>query len=442
MPRCGNCSALLAADNQAVHCGPCARRAVLGGGAPEKPDAFWRSPSLREAFRARHFGHVVLSYRLAHRPALSQATVGRWLDLTQSAVSRLERSPERVTDLRKLELWARALRVPEPHLWFRLSPLLEPVPPQDPAAPWDELLLRLARTEVGAATIEQLQVLTEELCCEYAWRDAGELLAEARRGLRGITSLLAGPCSLREHRELLVLAGWLALLVGCVEYDRGDPRRAEAGRRAALRIGREAGHGEIVAWAFEMAAWFALTRGRWAAVGEACAAGTAAAPHSSVAVQLSAQAAKAAARMGRREEVVRTLDEGHRLLGAHERPARPENHFVVDPGKWDFYAMDCFRVVGEDRRAAEHARELLRPDKAERAPMRAAEARLTLAVAAVRRGDLGEAERWTAAGLAAGRRSRESLRLVAGEVVREASRLFPGDPAARAVVGLVTDAFA
>ena len=61
--------------------------------------------------------------------------------------------------------------------------------------------------------------------------------------------------------EILVLAGWVALLVGCVEYDTGNRHPAETTRQAALSLGVEADHGEIIAWAHEMRAWMTLTTG-------------------------------------------------------------------------------------------------------------------------------------------------------------------------------------
>ncbi|HVK24291.1 MAG TPA: XRE family transcriptional regulator [Actinokineospora sp.] len=61
------------------------------------------------------------AYRYEHRPVLTQARVGRWLDLTQGQISRLERSADAMRDLHKLDRWARALRIPERHLWFRLT---------------------------------------------------------------------------------------------------------------------------------------------------------------------------------------------------------------------------------------------------------------------------------------------------------------------------------
>lgn len=58
-------------------------------------------------------------------------------------------------------------------------------------------------------------------------------------------------------------SGWLALLIGWVEYDMGDRAATESTRRAALPLAREADNSEITGWAHEMRAWFALTTGNY-----------------------------------------------------------------------------------------------------------------------------------------------------------------------------------
>ncbi|MBW1597743.1 hypothetical protein [Streptomyces sp. JJ38] len=50
--------------------------------------------------------------------------------------------------------------------------------------------------------------------------------------------------TLAQHREVLALSDWLALLVGCVEYDMGNRHGAESTRRAALSLATETGHGD------------------------------------------------------------------------------------------------------------------------------------------------------------------------------------------------------
>ncbi|MGV9238370.1 hypothetical protein [Streptomyces nigra] len=198
-----------------------------------------------------------------------------------------------------------------------------------------------------------------------------------------------------QHREVLALSGWLALLVGCVEYDTGDRHAAESTRQAALSLATEAGHAEVAGWAHEMRAWFALTTGDYRGVIAAARAGAETAADHGVAVQLAAQEAKAWARLGDRRQVEVTLDKGRRMLEGMPHPENLDNHFVVDPAKFDFYAMDCYRLVGEDKLARKLAEEVLRVgtdfDGTDRSPMRNAEARVTLGVTAAREGDLEQA---------------------------------------------------
>lgn len=284
------------------------------------------------------------------------------------------------------------------------------------------------------------------MCCEYSSRPADELRADAHRQLAGVQRLIQRSTSLTERRELLVLAGWLTLLIGCVNYDLGLARDAETARATAFRLGREAGHGEIVAWAFEMSAWFALTQGRLRTVPGYVEAGIRAAPHASVAIQLAGQAAKAHARMGNPSEVQGALDHAARLLHDHEHPSRPENHFVIDPTKWGCYAMDCYRIAGDDARAGENAREILRlsarPDGTDRSPLRASEARLTLAIVSLRDGDLDSATDWARTAFSAERRSVNSLCTVADELRHEARARYGNDPAISALNDVITSFYA
>jgi hypothetical protein len=184
-----------------------------------------------------------------------------------------------------------------------------------------------------------------------------------------------------------------------------------------------------------MAAWFALTSGRHREVLAAAGAGQATVGDHTAAVQLVAQEAKARARMGDARGVRTALERGRRLLDRHPPPARPEHHFVVDPDKWDFYAMDAYRLVGEDDLARHHAQEVLRlgtaADGTERAPMRMAEARLTLGAVTARAGELEHAVAVALGAFRAQRRSVPQLLMVAREVGDELRRR---DPRGRLVV--------
>lgn len=297
----------------------------------------------------------------------------------------------------------------------------------DPATA--ELVERLRLGDVSPHTIESLHATVEDLCCAYRWQDASALRAEGQRWLRKVGALLRRPVGLRARAELLTVAGWLALLIGCLEYDLGMRQPAEATRRAAAQLAAEAGNHEIGGWAWEMAAWFTLTQGCYRDVLTAAQAGQQLLGKHLAAVQLVAQEAKAWARIGDRNQVHRTLERGRWLLDRFPRPHRPEHHFQMDPDKWDFYAMDAYRLVGDDERARHHAEQVLilgtAPDGSECAPMRMAEARLTLSTVAARAGAWDDAVTIALTAFQARRRSLPSLLMVAGEVDRELQRRAP-----------------
>ena len=298
--------------------------------------------------------------------------------------------------------------------------------------PWEtaELLQRVQASDTSPATLERLHATIYELCCEYPTREAGRLRKEAQGWMREIVQLLHRPVGLAAHQELLVAAGWLALLAGCLEYDMGIRAGAEATRVAARQLGDEGGHPEIVGWAYEMAAWFALTQARHKGVLDAAQAGKGSAPGGSAAVQLLGQEAKAYARLGDVDAVREALGRGRSLLDSMPTPSRPDHHFIVDPDKWDFYAMDAYRIAGDDERAAHHARQVLvlggAPDQ-ERSPMRMAEARLTLAAVAAREGDLEQAVTTGISALGGQRKSLPSLLMVGGELDEELRERYPAE---------------
>ena len=298
-----------------------------------------------------------------------------------------------------------------------------------------ELVGRLTRSDLDPATLDGLRIMADRLCSEYPFLPAGQLLAEGRAWLRRMNSLQGQRVTLKQHRDMLVQAGWVTLLVGCVEYDTGNRQAAETTRQAALSLGVEADHGDIIAWAHEMRAWINLTGGDYHGVVAAAQAGTEVTPHSSVSVQLAAQEAKAWARIGDRRQTEVALDRGRRLLDAMPYPENLDHHFVVDPTKFDFYAMDCYRMLADDKMAENLANEVIAAstdfDGKERAPMRLAEARVTLGVVAARQGDLDEAVHQGERALNGQRRSLPSLLMVSRDLTRVLNDLYPAEPGTR-----------
>jgi tetratricopeptide (TPR) repeat protein len=209
----------------------------------------------------------------------------------------------------------------------------------------------------------------------------------------------------------------------------GSRRQAESTRRAALSLAEEAGDAAQMGWAYEMRAWYALTQGDYRGAITAAETGQQVAPNTTAAVQLAAQQAKGWARLGDRRQVEVALDRGRALLESLPYPEDLDNHFVVDPSKFDFYAMDCYRVVGENDLASVYAREVIRTstdmDGSLRKPMRAAEAKVTLAVAAARSGDLDTAVALGADALTGDRKSLPSLVLVSRELAQVLGERYP-----------------
>lgn len=290
-----------------------------------------------------------------------------------------------------------------------------------------ELVARLQRSTIDAATIRAVDLTVERLSSEYRYRPTNDLRAEGHDWLRRVSRLLDERLSYSQHGDVLGLAARLALLVGCVEYDAGDHGAAESTRLFALDLGTELDNRDIMGWAHEMSAWFALTSGDYHRVIAASQLGIDVAGPRSVSVQLAAQAAKAWARLGNDQQMEVALDQGRGILESIPRSSNPDDHFVIDPAKWHFYVMDAYRNVGKDSLAQVYAEEVLRIGTAEggdeRSPMRNAEARITLGVVAARAGDLDTATDFGLRALSNSRRSMPSLVMVASELAREFQRI-------------------
>ena len=296
-----------------------------------------------------------------------------------------------------------------------------------------DIVSRLQASDLDDATLDALRLTADRLCSEYPFLPSDQLLIEGKNWLRRLTNLQGQRLTLAQHREILVLAGWIALLIGCVEYDIGNRQAAETTRRAALSLGQEADYSTIIGWAHEMHAWMALTTGDYQGVVSAARSGTDAAPHQAVTVQLATQEAKAWARIGDRRQTEVALDRGRRLLESLPYPENLDNHFVVDPTKFDFYAMDCYRILAQDRMAETLADEVIRSgtdfDGTERAPMRIAEARITLGVVAARQGELELAVSHGQRALTGQRKSLPSLTMVGRDLTIVLKDRYPTEPA-------------
>jgi hypothetical protein len=144
------------------------------------------------------------------------------------------------------------------------------------------------------------------------------------------------------------------------------------------------------------------------------------------------------ARIGDRRQTEVALDRGRRLLDSMPYPENLDHHFVVDPTKFDFYAMDCYRMLADDKMAENLASEVIQAstdfDGKERAPMRLAEARITLGVVAARQGDLEGAIQQGERALNGQRKSLPSLLMVSRDLTRVLNDRYPDKSGTRGYI--------
>ncbi|WP_170301636.1 helix-turn-helix domain-containing protein [Saccharopolyspora hirsuta] len=207
---------------------------------------------MTEALRSRHFGQFLHAYRHEHRPALTQAEVGRWLHLTQAQVSRLERSASPPSDLAKLTAWATTLHVPERVLWFKLPESAPAKPRATTGFGWFSVRSRPPRSgSVGLPDpidVDSLRDMTttfrqldnrfggghaRAMVSTYLVEEVAPALHRSRTGAALQEFVVA-------VAELNQLAGWMA-------YDVGDTMNGRRHLHRALQLCQKAGDSALAA---------------------------------------------------------------------------------------------------------------------------------------------------------------------------------------------------
>jgi hypothetical protein len=241
---------------------------------------------------------VINAYRHEHRPVLTQAKVGRWLDLTQGQVSRVELSAQPTHDLNKLDQWARALHIPERYLWFQLSQQprrtysgsgvghnLEYEPGKKGQDVQRRQLLRAAAAGAASAGSSSFGWFSVQPASRSGTRAVGltdvQIIREMTQTFRRLDNrfgggharstltsylasdvlplLRAGRYSDDVRRDLFAAVAELNQLAGWMAYDVGDPDSGRRYLRQAMRqsqcIGDDALEGEILAGMSHQAAF-------------------------------------------------------------------------------------------------------------------------------------------------------------------------------------------
>ncbi len=332
------------------------------------------------------------------RARMTQRELAERAGVSVDLVGKLEQGARRSASLSSLGKIAAALGVDVAALVAR--PDAEPPAPRESQADVDQSMdavevARLAeRSDVGPGALDTVETIVERLCRDYSREPAPSLLPKVNDRLSRVIGLLGRHCRLDEHRRLLVAAGWLEALRATLQFDVRDRVAAEASRTVALRLGVQAEHPEITAWAVELAAWWALVDTHFRAAVDLSQQGQTVAPRrSSAMVQLAVQEARAWARIGGRREAMAALKRGAVALAALPTPEHPENHMVFDGGKLHFYGATVYAWLGMADEAEEHALEVIRQCGDGRFTTRLANSHVDLGLARAHRGEIdGAAE--------------------------------------------------
>jgi len=188
--------------------------------------------------------------------------------------------------------------------------------PPDAVVEAMELARRAEASDVGADALASIERAVERLRHAAADAPPGPLLPAVRAQRHYLGRLLDGRLTLGQRRRLLAAAGWLSVVLARLYFEAGDRDAAEASREAALRLARQAGNAELVAWVHEAGAWWALVDGRpREAIRLSRAGQDRAPPASAAAVQLALHEAQAWRQLGDPDEAAGALRQAALLRG-------------------------------------------------------------------------------------------------------------------------------
>lgn len=252
---------------------------------------------------------------------------------------------------------------------------------------------------VGSGTFDHLEAVVMNLGRSYSREPPASLFALAHTYRAQVARLIQGPHTLREGRELYVYAAWLSESLAWLAHDLGDPLTAEAYAIDSYEHADQAGHAELCTWAMDAMSSIHMYANRPDRAVFAALKGVMKAPNGHpLAVRLRAQAARAHARLGNRDDCTAMLQDADQLYG--RLPSRTPARFTVDTGTLAGYAMTAYSASSyiwlEDyeaaRKNAEAAIAVHEEAPAHSAsPSRKAIARIDLGIALAHLGDPDQA---------------------------------------------------
>ncbi|SNY85906.1 hypothetical protein SAMN04244553_3793 [Nocardia amikacinitolerans] len=257
---CSRCGSPLSGYNTGALCRSCeTSRSVLE--APDLPLEFWQSAHMLDALESWHMGRVIYAYRThpLHGTPIPQESVSGWLNISQSALSKLEKgpAPER---LGQLISFATALKIPPELLWFKLpgrsslddvdrhSFLRAAAAVTATAAISPSGLLRMlndirvseAPTRVGLVEIRQLRAAADLFADWDATYGSGLVRDVVAAQVRTAVTYLNAECAPKYRPDLLLAVGALSHTAAFMAFDACEHADATTMFDVALTCAEEA----------------------------------------------------------------------------------------------------------------------------------------------------------------------------------------------------------
>ncbi|MGW1363024.1 hypothetical protein ACWCQP_37150 [Streptomyces chartreusis] len=283
-------------------------------------------------------------------------------------------------------------------------------------------------TQLDPTDLAELEIGVDRLGTTYSSQSPRELWPAAARQRHHVFTLQhERRHSLREARELGRQAGMLSVILAWIAHDLGEGDLVQAYCDDAWTQSEQSGSPEVGAWAEDVRSTHALYDNRAPDALAAATRGMAVAPRSSnAAVRLSAQVARAYARLGKPDDFEEAAARAHNYQT--RLPLHGAGLFAVDAVRITSYDASSYVWLGHADQARSAAEEAIGHYSAFpgpfQAPTRLAIAQLDLAQA---NSALGEPEAAIAAArqALAGSRLVDSVRSRARQLNRTLKRRYP-----------------
>ena len=221
-----------------------------------------------------------------------------------------------------------------------------------------EFTRRAEASQLGPRTLEHLDFVVSDLAAIFSHAPPGELFLKARWYRHQVEDLIAGRHTLREGRELYRHAGSLSVILAWLSVNLGDLVTAEAHCLDAWEHGWQAEDHEICAWAMTAKTTISKDSNQPAAARDAAERGLKQAPQgSAAAVRVSAQLARAYARLGQADQFQDVLKDAQTRLG--QLGHQSSGLFSVHSGVLASFAASSYIWLGQPDRAVPYAKEAI-----------------------------------------------------------------------------------